>query len=68
MVLVPSTCGRQVMEVVTVTAVVVTATQIASTRCQLAVCQRMALFRGTLNLVLRHWPRRTAVEARRNDK
>ena len=68
MAVVQSTCGRQVMVVVMVTAVAVMAIQTVSTHCQLAVHQRMVLCHGTLSLVPQHWPLLTAVAALQNDK
>ena len=68
MVLAQSMFGRRVMVVVMVTAVAATGTQTVSTRCQLAVLQRMVLCRGTQNLVRLHSPQLTVVEAPQNDK
>jgi len=63
-----SLSGRQVMEVVMVIAVVVTATQTVSTHCQSAVPRRMASCLGTQRPVPLRWPRHTAVGAPLNDK
>ena len=63
-----STCGRQVMEVVIVTAAAAMATQTVSTHCLSAVRQRTVKCRGTQKLVPQRSPLRTAVAARHNDK
>ena len=68
MVLVQSTCGRQAMVVVMVTAAAVMATQTVSTHCPSAVRRRMVLCLGIRSLVLLHWPLPTAAAAAQNDE
>lgn len=63
-----SMCGRRVMVAAMVTAVAATATLTVSTRCQLAVLQRMVSCHGTQNLVLLLLPQLTAAEAAQNDR